>query len=75
MVALLPTTLMHNVDDIQTLIMQLENAPLRNEPFDEYAWQLILRALADSPCRLADARRRMMTAQQNCGAVSTATEP
>ena len=53
--------LMTNIDDVRAEIMRLENEPV----FDTAAWLAVIGQLEDSPCRLADARRRMMTAYTN----------
>lgn len=53
--------IMSNIDPIRAEIMRLENEPV----FDTGSWLAVLGQLQDSPCRLADARRRMMTAYDN----------
>ena len=50
-----------NIDDIRSEIMRLENATV----FDQKAWAVVLMQLSNSPCRRADAVRRMQTARQN----------
>lgn len=56
--------LMTNIDDVRAEIMRLEGESV----FDTSAWLAVLGRLQDSPCRLADARRRMMTAYGNATA-------
>lgn len=57
--------LMHNIDPIRERIMELENAAV----FNQRAWAQVLMQLSNSPCRRADAVRRMETAKRNAIAI------
>ena len=50
-----------NIDSIRSEIMRLEN----EQVFDQRAWAKVLMQLTGSPCRRADAARRMQTARNN----------